>query len=178
MKITSGRTESDLHHVQSWSNSCQAACLAIALAGRTESSAQELETSMHGAPFNGPGHTINSVGLELEGRVELSCLARDAALMLRFRTALRRGARIVVHVAGPVWVSLLVPLSLQGPHGTLCAASERAMPIHSVVIVAEDSGRFFILDPFLNPNGQPLEVTDDELRNVLVGFPAVIVQRD
>ena len=48
-------------------------------------------------------------------------------------------------------------------------------PIHSVVIVAAEGGRFFVLDPFLNPDGQPIEVTDEELRHVLCGFDAVVV---
>lgn len=172
---TTNRAERQLHHTQTWANSCQAACLAIAVAARTGQAVAALEAQLHGTPFRGNGHPINTIGHDIAGRRSLRCLARDAALLLNFRQELQRGARIVVHVGGPLWVALHLPHRLEGPHGALCPPGERMKPIHSVVIVAEEPGRFFILDPFLDPGGQPLEVTDDELRHVLAGFDAVVV---
>lgn len=175
MKTTTGRAERQLHHTQTWANSCQAACLTIALAGRGGQASQEVEAELHGPAFDGPGHHINSIGHHLNGRKLLSCLKRDAAVLAGLRLELQRGARVIVHVGGPLWVTLHLPLGLQGPHGALCPPGQWMRPIHSVVIVGAEAGRFFILDPFLNPEGQPLELTDDELRHVLSGFDAVVV---
>lgn len=128
-----------------------------------------------GPPFEGDGHPINAIGHDITGRKRLRCVERDAAVLVAFRRELQRGARIEVHVGGPLWVTLHLPHGLQGPHGTLCPPGEWMKPLHSVVIVAEQAGRFFVLDPFLNSDGQPLEVSDEELRHVLSGFDAVVV---
>ena len=88
---TTERAERQLHHTQTWVNSCQAACLAIALAGRGAGTTKVLEAELHGPPFNGLGHYINAIGHDITGRKELPCLRRDAALLAEFRLELQRG---------------------------------------------------------------------------------------
>lgn len=146
----------------------------MACAARGDGDAKSLESSFHGSPFDGPGHELNGIGQTIAGRRELSCIARDAAVLASFRLELHKGARIVVHVGGPLWVSRL-PEQISGPHGALCAAAERMKPLHSVVLVASGPGCFYALDPFHNPDGQPIEVPDEELRYVLTGFAAIVI---
>jgi hypothetical protein len=46
-----------------------------------------------------------------------------------------------------------------------------------VLLVASSAASFFVLDPFHSPDGQPLEISDSELLDVLLGFPSVAIEK-
>jgi hypothetical protein len=81
----------------------------------------------------------------------------------------------MVHVFGPAWVARL-PRGVTGPHGALCAPGDYGLPLHSVLLVAEAPGSFFVLDPFFARGGQPFEVSDRELCDAWTGFPSLVIE--
>lgn len=168
----SQRAERQSHHPQTFSYSCQAACVAMALARRGTESAATIETRLHGTHVG--SHPINTVGTSEPGLSRLRTIDLTRTLLEQFRQSLEKGTWLVLHVSGPRWVARL-PIGLVGPHGLLCAQGDSGRPFHSVLLVAAEIGRFFVLDPFLSRDGQPLEVPDDDLLFVLLGFDALLI---
>ncbi len=175
MRTTSGRVEQAAHFVQSFSNSCQPACVAMALARRTGSpSFQVLEARLH-VGADAAGHPADERKWLSEPRTSLNKSTIDVAELRVLRAALARSAWVMVHVFGPRWVAGL-PKGLAGPHGRLCVPGDEPRPLHAVLLVAAGPACFFVLDPFYTRDLQPIEVSDDELLSVLSGFSSLIIE--
>jgi hypothetical protein len=105
----------------------------------------------------------NAVGLSERGTSLLKLRDYGASDLRAMRAAPTRGASIMVHVFGPPRVERL-PREVASPFGALCAPGHAGAPLHAVLLVAAGSGCFFALDPWNGPDGQPIEVGDEELR--------------
>ncbi len=81
----------------------------------------------------------------------------------------------MVHVHGPMWVAHLDDKGVTGSFGPLCPAGQTALPLHSVLVVAATDHSFFVLDPWYSRDGQPFEVSDTELSDVLTGFSSTVI---
>jgi hypothetical protein len=174
VRASAGRAEQAAHHVQSFSNSCQPACLAMALGRRGVEPIAAIEARLHiGA--DPAGHPADERKWLSEPRTSLLRSTIDAVELRRLREVVARGAWVMVHVFGPRWVARL-PRGLLGPHGPLCQASDTARPLHAVLLVAFGPACFFILDPFHTRDLQPLEVSDAELLSVLAGFSSLVIE--
>ncbi len=174
MMASSGRPEHVAHHVQSFSNSCQPACVAMALARRGVEKIADIEARLHvGA---GPkGHPADERKWLNEPQTSLLKSTQDAADLRQLREALARGAWVMVQIYGPCWVGRL-PRDISGPHGPLCAPAEAAKPLHAVLLVASAPAWFLVLDPFYSRDLQPLEVSDAEMLRVLSGFSSLVIE--
>ncbi len=173
MKSAPGRGERQLHLLQSQPGSCQAACLAMALAQRVAGAApREIEARLHGAHER--KHPINTVGSNEPG-VRYIPADGDDEMVQRFRAELNGGAMLIVHVLGSPWVARL-PKGVTGPRGPLAVSGPSGGGIHSVLIASLAEQEFVVLDPWYSNDLQPLLVSDDELRQVVTGFRAVVVE--
>ncbi len=169
----SERPEREAHHPQTHPYSCQAACMAMALARRGNTGPSAIEQRLHGVH---PGsHPINEVGRSEPGCLWVKCNDVGAGLLKEFRRSLAERAWLVVHVSGPRWIARL-PSDVIGPHGKLCPAGDFGQPFHSVLLVAAGPSSFFALDPFWSKDGQPFEVPDDDLLFALTGFSTVVIE--
>ena len=174
MKSSPDRVERALHHTQTFSNSCQPACMAMALGRRRSETVADIEARLH-AGAAPAGHPVTERKWLNEPRTSLQKSTLDAAELEGFRTVLRRGGWVMVHVFGPRWVARL-PKGVFGPHGALCPPADAARPLHSVLLVGFSAGCFFVLDPFFGPDAQPFEVAHSELRSVLSGFSSLVIE--
>ncbi len=174
MRATSGRAEQALHFPQSFSNSCQPACIATARARRATEAASAIEARLHigAAP---KGHDANERKWLSEPGTSLLKSTVSAAELAALRSALSRGAWVMVHVFGPRWVARL-PRGVTSPHGSLCQPADAAFPLHAVLLVAADAASFFVLDPFHTGDLQPFEISDTELLAVLSGFSSLVIE--
>lgn len=147
----------------------------MALARRGAETAGAIERRLHvGAAA--AGHPVDAgFGLGEPG-VALIRHRLAPSDLTTLREELARGSWVMVHVAGPKWVARL-PAGIDGRHGPLCPPGAEARPIHSVLLVASSEASFFVLDPFHSPDGQPLEISDAEFLDVLLGFPSVAIEK-
>ncbi len=108
MRDTSGRPEQLAHHTQTFSTSCQSACVAIALARRGEESVAAIEARLHSTA--GPrGHDVTDRSWSAEPRTAPLKSTLDDAALTELRNALARGAWVMVHVFGPACFFALDP---------------------------------------------------------------------
>lgn len=173
MRAAVGRAEAKWHLLQGKSGSCQAACLAMALARRSPgASARELEARLHG---EGEGKLpINTVG-SAEPGIRYIAASHDVEMVRRFRAELNGGAMVVVHVFASPWVARL-PSGVAGPRGALAPAGAFGGGIHSVLLAGLEGQDFVALDPWYFDTLQPFLVSDDELISVVNGSRAVVVE--
>ena len=174
MRSAAARAERAFHHPQSFPNSCQPACLAMALGRRASEAVADIEARLH-VGADPRGHSVTERKWLREPRTSLLKSALDVSDFLHFREALARGAWVMVHVFGPRWVARL-PTGCIGLHGALCPPSDAARPLHSVLIVAAGPRSFFALDPFHAGALQPFEVSETEWLAVLSGFSSLVVE--
>ena len=175
MRATSGRPEQAAHHIQSFPNSCQPACVAMALARRGIGTVAHIEARLH-VDADAAGHSATERKWLNEPQTSLLKSTLDAEELNGLRQAIARGAWVMIHVFGPRWVARF-PTGVSGPHGPLCAPADAAFSLHAVLLVASGPACFFVLDPFSSADLQPLEVSDAELLLVLAGFASLVVER-
>lgn len=174
MRATSGRAERASHFVQTFSNSCQPACIATARARRGIEGAAVIEARLHigAAP---KGHDASGRKWLNEPDTSLLKSPVSTAELAELRTALARGAWVMVHVFGPRWVGRL-PQGITSPHGALCQPGDAPFPLHAVLLVAAGTACFYVLDPFHTGDLQPFEISDTELLGVLSGFSSLVIE--
>ena len=117
----------------------------------------------------------NAVGLLERGTALLKLTDYGAADLRAIHAALARGASVMVHVFGPPWVKRLPP-GLSSHFGALCAPGEAGPPLHAVLLVASGNRCVFALDPWNGPDGQPIEVGDEELLASLCGYASMVIE--
>lgn len=171
---TVDRPERSLHHAQCFADSCQPACVAMALARRGAGPAAQLEARLH-AGANGAGHPVNPPLGVNEPRVRCAPLVPDSEGLCALRETLASRAWVMVQLFGPRWARL-VPKDSWGAHGPLCPPGDYPKPLHAVLVVACTARTFIVLDPFCATPSQPFELSDAELMDVLSGFPSLVLE--
>jgi hypothetical protein len=171
VKARPNRGEHALHWQQTHHNSCQPACLAIALRRRGQDPAT-VERQLYDAP--GPhGHIIYDPRFVALPGVRALNFEPERPGLDQLRNARAGSASIVVNVFGPSWVSHLPPGTIS-PHGPLCPPGRPGRPYHAVVIVDWEEDVFFLLAPYYSAPNQPFEASEDELLDSLMGYALVV----
>lgn len=170
MRARPDRSERLQHFRQTHQNSCQPACIAMALA-RRGAVAEETEARLHHGALP-HGHPINAHLEEVPGAVLMSGQAWLREVQDEYRAALAADAWLMLSVFGPLWVARLPP-SVTSLLGALAPPGDQATPIHSILLVAFERSDFVALDPWHDGTLQPFTMTDDELAQFATGVGAM-----
>lgn len=156
------------HHPQTWADSCVPACMCIVQRWRGQAPTEE---QFHRpAPRSGnPAH----LALALPGARRLPTYETD-----EIHLALRTDELVVVCVLSRPyvqWQERCYP-GLRSPHGRLCEPGDFGGSLHAVVLTRRCEDGFHLLDPYFAPEGQPLQMSDDDFERCF-GGAATAVER-
>jgi hypothetical protein len=92
-------------------------------------------------------------------------------LLVGLRLLLEQGRTLIITVGGPAYVKYLGtrPAGHPSRHGQLASPGDRAIPVHTVVVVAFDDIGFHVLDPYYPADGQPIRMSDEVMLAIWAG---------
>lgn len=154
------------HHEQQYESSCVFACICMILKWR---GASFDENALY-TKWNGHG-SVNAAVSEL-GAAYRSLSPDDfQTIRTAFSGWFANDCALIVTVCGPRYVQRrgIAPGGSKSKWKDLAPAGDSGGPFHALVLAGSTEDGFLALDPYYPANGQPLELTDDDLTYILTG---------
>ena len=99
------------------------------------------------------------------GRVRVRVLGLDEVSEIDL--ALRLGRLVIATVFGPPYVTWFAKShpKARSRHGPLCAPGTRGGPVHSILLIARNSERYAVHDPWYPAAGQPFWMPEEAFQH-------------